>query len=994
MSALLEEDLDPILPVPPVRTDVDDGIGGDLEGQLDGRVLVQRMMRASLAFFASEVIRGDVSGDNTPTPTIIARHHEEWGDLIRNHQQICVIAPRDHGKCSVAGHLILRSDGTRIPIEQWQGGEVWAYDPSGCKLVLAQASPAHSNGKKRCLRIKTRTGREETVTRNHPLRMLNDWVHAEDLKVGNRIAVPRELAVDGQHPVEDAWLLGALVGDGSLKVSTVVGICMTEPSMIEAVRLICERRCWTLSNSTDNDFRLTNGWCKEGSAQEWLKPYGLVGSGSHTKRVPQAIFTAPRADVAEFVAGYLDTDGSVNPHGGGCVSLGSVSKELLRDVQHLLVRLGVVAVLNQKRGTYKGERHLSWGLHIRGKSILRLAKWVRLRNKPRADALAEIVQLQELKLEGGSVDLLPKDVYALLEKSEDWHKKHGTTRFNRQYELTRTKALALAAAEDNAELEKIASAEILWDEITEIEDVGEHETYFITVPGLESYVGDDIINHNSHLLTVALPIWEGWRRPGCVIVIFSETQPQAEQQLGKLKDEVENNPRLAHLVDSAVWSATKIRFTNGTTIYARGFGSKVRGMHPHLIVCDDIVSEAAAYSQLIRDRQATTFFSAVRNMLVPNGTMVVAGTPQSADDLYGRLAKTPGWYFVRYQAVDKDGSILFPERYDRKRLHERKTEIGEIRFAREYLGLPVSSGMSLFPDELVSGEPFLHSASRLGMFLEDGSPARAWWVARGVDRFYAGVDIAISSNVGTDFFVIFVVGLDAQGNRWVVDIHHQHGMDYKAQKAKIREVAKVWRVEIVTIESNMAQKIYGQELIQDTDIPVHCHQTGAEKHSLEKGIPSLRVLFENRKYRCPRGDDESIVQTNAWIDEIQAWTFADGKVVSVGRHDDIAMAQWLCEIAIQRGESFSFAFGEQAGDAEAAKLLEEEERDSMLEAAMDPWIGLGLDDKDLDRGGGGSSLGMLDVDPFQRPDRPRHPLGGVPRFDDKSVAKILKGGGR
>jgi hypothetical protein len=38
-------------------------------------------------------------------------------------------------------------------------------------------------------------------------------------------------------------------------------------------------------------------------------------------------------------------------------------------------------------------------------------------------------------------------------------------------------------------------------------------------------------------------------------------------------------------------------------------------------------------------------------------------------------------------------------------------------------------------------------------------------------------------------------------------------------------------------------------------------------------------------------------------------TFQEGKVVSVGTHDDLAMACWICDQAIRAG-GFSFDFGE------------------------------------------------------------------------------------
>jgi len=982
-----DDDAGQARPLPDVRADDDSAFADvtlpEMPAGIDGRELVQRMLRESLAFFASEVIRGDVTGSGTGGTFIAADFHIEWDDVLRKHKKICILAPRDHGKCSPAGHLILAADGRRVPIEKWQGGTVIAFDPESMRLVPAQASPVQSNGRKPTLRIRTRTGREETVTLNHPLRKLDRWVRADELRVGDRIAVPKALPVNGAKPIRSAWLLGAMLGDGGLTCGAQFS--NIDPGIVAAVQAACDERGWKLRKTSDNDYNLSNDY-KPGGPIHWIRELGIEGCGSYEKRIPDVVFTAPNEDVADVLAGLIDTDGHVSTHGGGMVELYSVSVDLLRDAQHLLTRLGVVSVLTLKNGQYKGENHKSWRLTIRGRSILRLGEVLRLRGE-KGPRLAALVEVQRDKDEGGSVDLLPQETYAVIQKSADWHRHNNGVRYSKKYDLTRSKAIKIAEVEGNDRLRQIAEAPILWDEIVAIEDAGEQETYFITVPGLESYVGDDIINHNSQTLTIALPIWEAWRRPGIEVAIFSEIQPQAEAQLAKLKQQIENNPRLQHLVDPAMWSAQKIRLTNGSTIIAKGFGVKTRGMHPHLIICDDVVSEASMYSSLVRERQANYFYGAIRNMLVPGGQIVVVGTPQHEEDLYGLLERNNEWFFKRYQAIDKAGKILFPERYDEKLLAERRREIGEIRFTREFLCLPISGGSSLFPEELVSGEPFFALNARVGSMVGE-RPAREWWVERGIRAFYIGVDIATSTSTRADYFVIFVIGIDAFGNRWVVDIFREQGLEYKAQKAKIHEYAKLWRAEMVCVESNQAQKIWGQELIQDTDLPIYMHQTGSEKHGLEKGIPSLRVLFENGKYRCPRGDDETITITNIWLAELQSWTFTKEKgVISIARHDDVAMAQWLCELAIGKGDSFSFSFGETEGDAQVA--AEEEalarEFDAKITAGLDPWETMGIEAEDLVPRPGRPRANLDFAPPGSQPPgmtsgaRPAHPLGpGIP----------------
>ena len=67
----------------------------------------------------------------------------------------------------------------------------------------------------------------------------------------------------------------------------------------------------------------------------------------------------------------------------------------------------------------------------------------------------------------------------------------------------------------------------------------------------------------SQFFTVAYSIWKaGFNEPGSYGVIFSATQTQAEEFLGKIKTELLTNPKLAHLIPytgERFWSSKKIK---------------------------------------------------------------------------------------------------------------------------------------------------------------------------------------------------------------------------------------------------------------------------------------------------------------------------------------------------------------------------------------------------------------------------------------------------
>jgi len=420
----------------------------------------------------------------------------------------------------------------------------------------------------------------------------------------------------------------------------------------------------------------------------------------------------------------------------------------------------------------------------------------------------------------------------------------------------------------------------------------------------------------SRFFDFAYPIWKAVNIPNGVGYIFSATKDQAVRILGDIKEEIENNPKLAHLIPDTTlgmkqrkWSSTAIQLRNGHKIYARGFGTKVRGAHPHWIVVDDGLNDETSYSEVVRKKQIDYFFTAISNMVVPGGQIIVVGTPFHQSDLYGVLAKNPEYLFRRYQALNgKDETPLWEARYSREALLQKRREVGVVRFTREFQCNPVSDDTSLFPEVLFQGEPTEQFHLTLGL-------PYSFWERAGITP-YMGVDFAMSATAGADYMVIWVIGLDSHGNRWLIDLFRAKGLAYQRQLSVINRLGRKYKPALIFLEANQMQRIFGDELIRTTDLPIKKFVTTAVKHLLDKGVPSLRVLLENGKFRIPRGDAKSVEATDIWIDEMRSMTFDKGEVKSVGEHDDTVLALWICDQAIRQG-GFSFGFGDEDATGES-----------------------------------------------------------------------------
>lgn len=408
----------------------------------------------------------------------------------------------------------------------------------------------------------------------------------------------------------------------------------------------------------------------------------------------------------------------------------------------------------------------------------------------------------------------------------------------------------------------------------------------------------------SYFFSMSLPLFYAAHQPEKSTFIISSTQDTVGMIMERLKDQLENNEKLHWLMprrSKGAWNTTQIEMSNGHRIVVASMNTKKRGFHPDNIIGDDLLSDESAYSETIRRRQENFFLASITPMLQPNsGKIVVVGTPQSSRDLLmGNLQHNPAYAFKVYPGI-VDGKPQWATRLSKAWLDARLAELGSLVFAREIECKPVASGSSLFPHSLFQGEPVEQYGITLGMPKEH-------WQASGMS-IYMGVDVAMSSGVGADYTVVMTIAIDTHGSIWVVDIQRVKGMPYHEQLSLIKTVAAKYQPSVIAIESNQAQRFIADELIRQTNLPIVRHTTTAAKHSLEHGLPSLKLMMENRKLRLPRGDVHSISMTDLLAEEFNGFTFLNGRVQSVGSHDDVPMAMYIALQAPKLG-TFNVSFG-------------------------------------------------------------------------------------
>jgi replicative DNA helicase len=242
----------------------------------------------------------------------------------------------------------------------------------------------------------------------------------------------------------------------------------------------------------------------------WLDQLGIWGRDAHAKQIPAPVFTLVRPQLALFLNRLFATDGWATVLRSGQAQLGyaTVSKELAQQVQHLLLRFGIIASLRKRSVKYNSTRRTAWQLDITDRlSIQTFIAEIGIFGKEEAATAVSCV-LANRKYQTNR-DLIPRGIWVSIAQnkgSESWAalarraeiRGHTDIHVGRR-SPTRQRLATLAVALKNDSLRQLAESDVYWDEIVSIESVGSKQVYDLTIPKTHNFVANDICVHNTAL---------------------------------------------------------------------------------------------------------------------------------------------------------------------------------------------------------------------------------------------------------------------------------------------------------------------------------------------------------------------------------------------------------------------------------------------------------------------------------------------------------------
>ncbi len=347
----------------------------------------------------------------------------------------------------------------------------------------------------------------------------------------------------------------------------------------------------------------------------------------------------------------------------------------------------------------------------------------------------------------------------------------------------------------------------------------------------------------AHLKSHMVATWCAWiilRHPEVTILYLSATAELAETQLLAIQQILSGNvcmrffPEYIHPQEGLRkrWSQRKITIDHPArgqvrdpTVATAGLTTNTTGWHADIIVADDLVVPENAYTEEGRESvsKKSSQFTSIRN---PGGFTMACGTRYFPTDIYytwmeqyypvydadGTQIDTKAVWEVEEHKVEEHGVFLWPRtvRKDGKAFGFNKQVLARIeaeyndrtQFFAQYYNDPNDP-----QSNRISRNKFQYYDVR--RLKKEGSN---WFFKDKRLNIYAAIDFAFSLNKAADYTAIVVVGVDSDGNYYVLDVDR-----FKSNKTidyfqHITSLHSKWKFKKIRAEVTVAQEVIVQSI--------------------------------------------------------------------------------------------------------------------------------------------------------------------------------------
>lgn len=348
--------------------------------------------------------------------------------------------------------------------------------------------------------------------------------------------------------------------------------------------------------------------------------------------------------------------------------------------------------------------------------------------------------------------------------------------------------------------------------------------------------------HQKSELIALRVAWAITRNPAITILYISSTSGLAEEQLGLIKTILTSPvyrrywPEMVHEQEGKreLWNNSAIKVDHplrkkeqvrDPTVFTAGLGTSVTGLHCDIAVLDDVVAPENAYTEDGRNK-VTKQYSLLSSIENPGAEEWVVGTRYHPRDLYqdmkemveeiyddsGDIIETDSIYEVFQRVVETDGEFLWPRTqgvdgrwfgFNAKILAKIYGKyLDKTQFYAQYYNNPNSS-----ENAEIDRSSFQYYDRKF--IKQEGG---YWYFKERRLNVYAAIDFAFSRSKKADYTAIVVIGIDHQGNIYVLDIDRFKTGKVSEYFQHLLDLYVKWGFRKLRAEVSVAQQVIVSEL--------------------------------------------------------------------------------------------------------------------------------------------------------------------------------------